>query len=631
MRCLVVALFLAVSAHASERVYPLSPASLCGATRTCQEVIDAWNDATWRAVVDENISPAGDLAAVRWYKTEGTCDEALCNDQLHTLPNRTSNAATHHFVGVTDEQSNVLLTASFGTSQARFQKLRNFTELLRSDDINGLQCWQFYIDGRQTYDSPADVCVEHDSASDASLRMLGAYAVGCAKQRAGIWSTSGYSDYCADYELQGNAIWGTPNGHGEIKRLANGDAFLANGYRNQEFAPDTFQAFRPDYYELQFLMDFAVYANDPAKQDDVIDMLRDYVVSLGSNVIHRGKSGKFDSTTTTYTCTELCSPAYMDNADTWRAIPAISGLLVAHPSKIPAEIKTAVFDQWWSRYGGPSYPAVGAKPFEIYAEGTPAVKQDDSRYKVYGMWLPLAVAYDATYVRDAIDHLVDVEYKWSLGYFDTAKYYGAYYSQFAQRAIAAATGLIDPRSYLLPPSNVVATATSASSVRVTWSLAAGATSYEIARRSSGSDYAVIATVAAPPYDDGGRTAGTAYVYRVRSVAGASTSSYSTPDLAYPFAFTDEVVQAAVPIRAAHVDELRAAANSARAAAGLPGFAFTDPAIAGTACRAVHVNQLHEAVDAARVALGIAPMTFPSVAIGGPIKAAHIAGLREGIR
>jgi hypothetical protein len=449
--------------------YPLTPQSLCGATQTCAAVLDRWNNASWRDLVDEDFDTGShNLAAVRWYNTEGACSGSHCNQQLHNglddpnNPNSVNrcpvlNTDNHQFCGVTDELSNVLLSLAMGSDRVHYEKLRNFTELLRDHAVHDLQCWKYYVNTQKDYNSYSDLCVfadvDADSAADASLRILGAYAIACAKQRSGLWA-GGSADYCADYLKQGNAIWAVgmgPADHGEVKRLSNLQYYLAASFRNQPGSPTAAVSFRPDYYELQFLMDFAWYRRSSVMVQGVLDMLGDYAVAMGTNHIHRGKNGHFDSDTTTYTCDEgpiSCDHPYMDNVDTWRAIPALSGLLNVHPEVVPSGLRSAIFDYWWQHFSGghPTlYGALAPKPSEIFANQADGdVKQASDTYQTLPMWVPLASAYDPQYVTQAVRHLVDDLYRPATEHFDLAAYYGGYYSQFAQRALGAATGMIDP-------------------------------------------------------------------------------------------------------------------------------------------------------------------------------------------
>ena len=257
-----------------------------------------------------------------------------------------------------------------------------------------------------------------------------------------------------DYVRQGQAITRPVTAaHGEVQVLANGRYFLANGFRAQPSTPAAFQSFRPDYLELQFLLEYALYAHDTQLQRGVTDLLEEYAASMGTNHIHRGKTGQFDATGTAYTCTELCTPPYLDNIDTWRAIPALSGLLATHPDAVPPLLRASIFDYWWTAYAGgnPSYAPGQATPSEIFANAADGrVKSTEFSYKTLSMWMPLGVAYDATYVRTSIG-LLAANYDWTGDHFYGSAYYGGYYSQFAQRALGIATGLLDQRTYSSTP------------------------------------------------------------------------------------------------------------------------------------------------------------------------------------
>lgn len=453
-----LAVWTVLSAAAFAAQYPLDPSSLCGATRTCQAVLDAWNDSLWADVVDESFHIGlGTLAAVRWYSTEFPCTPmgTLCEDQLQNCGTQPfdPDVVEHRFCGVTDELSNVLLAVAMGSQESRFRKLRNFVELLRDPAINGLQCWKYRIGGAGDYGTPGATCVEHDSASDASLRILHAYAIACARQQAGDWTPSG-ADYCGDYLTQGNAIWGLGTGsHGEIRLLPNGEYFLANGYNNQVGAPTAPDSFRPDYYELQPLMDFAEHLDRNDLREGVLDMLADVPVSMGDNSVSCGKTGHFDLETSSYGCDQNCFPPYLDQIDTWRAVPALSNLALVHSERIPAVSRVEIFDAWWANYSGghPTlYGPSDPKPIEIWCRSTNGgVKATDSGYKTLCMWMPLSAAYDSSWAVAAVSDLVDNQYDWSASgqHFWGADYFGAYFSAFSQRALGAVTGLIDPRHW----------------------------------------------------------------------------------------------------------------------------------------------------------------------------------------
>jgi hypothetical protein len=466
--------------------YPLDRQALCGGGLSCEQAIDEWNDATWDDTVDEVFATTGPaLAAVRWYNTEGNCTGTLCKDQLHACGGpQPPDPATSHFCGVTDELGNVLLSHAMGTDQSRYERLHRFTELLRvptvdPDDpgdlgLNGLQCWKYRVVGSGTYDDYDDLCIEDDSASDASVRILGAYGIACAKQRAGVWEPTDV-DFCADYVEQGKAIWGLGTiDHGEVRVLSSGKHYLATGYNNYAGAPTAAVSFRADYLELQFLMDFAEYMQDSALVQGVEDMLDHYLtaadLSPSGNHFHRGKTGHFaDEPASTYVCdapdttTGECGstvPAvslcrFVDQFDTWRAVPALSGLRNVHPEAVAASVDADIFQYWWDNFAGghPTlYGATATKPIEIWvdqSDGT--VRCTDDSYKTMGMWIPLGAALDSTYTSAAVAHLIGNRYDSGTRQFGGAAYYGAYYSQFAQRAVGAATGMIDPAYWAARP------------------------------------------------------------------------------------------------------------------------------------------------------------------------------------
>jgi hypothetical protein len=651
MRRFIAALLFALAAGRLQAAdFPLTPDGLCGNTRTCQAVMDAWNNASWADLVDDDFNTGTtSLATVRWYDGEtDECTGTLCNGQLHQRNGYTSSVTAHRFLGVTDEFGNVLLAHSMGSDQQRFEKLRNFAELIRLPDRNQLQCWKYFIDGRQNYASSASVCIEFDSASDASLRILGAYGVGCAKQRSGAWATAGFSSYCEDYERQGEAIWGDEDDHGEIRHLANGQAYLANGYNNQEFAPTAAESFRPDYYELQFLMDYALYTGSAEKVQDVLDMLDDYIVSTGTNRIHRGLTGRFNAETTAFECDKgtfehpivQCTPKpFMDANDTWRAVPALSGLLAVHPELVPPSVRTFLFDYWWANYGGgnPAFGVSAEKPMEIWSNaadspGNPIVSKHES-YKTTSMWIPLAVSYNANYVRDAVAWLVDEKFNWAGGQFWGVAYYGGYFSQFAQRALGIATGMMSPSTYILDtPAQVVATATSATSIRITWSAVAGADDYEVTRSTNGTTWSD-PLITTSTMIDSAAAADTAYLYRVRARRTTGlTSAFSAPDVATTVVFADPLLTPGVTrIRRAHVTDLRRAAGALRVLAQRPAFSFTDAV--PVRIRALHITELQDAIDEALASLGLAvpPYTGPDVVSGVRIKAVHVTDLRNRTR
>lgn len=188
---------------------------------------------------------------------------------------------------------------------------------------------------------------------------------------------------------------------------------------------------------------------------------------------------------------------------------------------------------------------------------------------------------------------------------------------------------------LAAPTNAVATASSATTVAVSWTASAGATSYQVHRSSNGATFAQVGTSGSTSFNDTTAVANTAYLYKVRALDGsANPSAFSNVDLATTVIFADPTLTAgATTIKAAHFSELRTAANAVRTLAGLSASSFTDPTLNSTlSAKAAHLTEIRTSLSAARTALA-----FPAIAVtdsspaGVAIKAIHIEELRDGVR
>ncbi|HEY0156655.1 MAG TPA: VCBS repeat-containing protein [Thermoanaerobaculia bacterium] len=185
------------------------------------------------------------------------------------------------------------------------------------------------------------------------------------------------------------------------------------------------------------------------------------------------------------------------------------------------------------------------------------------------------------------------------------------------------------------PTSVVATATSTTSVTVSWPAVPVTASYEIDRKSGSGGWELASAQSGTTFVDSGRTAGLTYLYRVRALAADGVpSDTSGAELATTIMVTDPALTLGVtPVKAAHVTELRAAVNSVRAAALLSPFSFTDASLAaGTTVKAVHVTELRTALAQARTALGLftAPFTDSTLTAGTTkVKRLHVVELRNG--
>ncbi len=185
------------------------------------------------------------------------------------------------------------------------------------------------------------------------------------------------------------------------------------------------------------------------------------------------------------------------------------------------------------------------------------------------------------------------------------------------------------------PANVVSTATTTTNVNVTWTAAPGATSYAVYRRSGGGTYSLVGSPSASPFNDSTASANTAYLYKVRGVAGGVESADSNFDLATTVIFTDPVLSTGGNLKVAHFTELLTAVNAVRTLAGYAAVAFTAPAPSvGTNILGAHIIDLRNGLNPARSALGLAAPSYtdPTITVGSTgIKPPHITEVRSGVQ
>lgn len=191
-----------------------------------------------------------------------------------------------------------------------------------------------------------------------------------------------------------------------------------------------------------------------------------------------------------------------------------------------------------------------------------------------------------------------------------------------------------------PPTNVVATATSGTSVSVTWTNASGATSYNVYRSTNNSTYTKISTdgaVTGTPFTDSTASANTAYMYKVRSVQSGSESADSNKDFTVAMSYTDPTINAAsTTIQAVHFTQLRTAVNALRTLnSGQGAFSFTDGTLNTTiTVKGVHLTELRAELNTVRTALGFSTVTFttdPTITTSVTVKKAHIDEMRAGLQ
>ena len=191
-----------------------------------------------------------------------------------------------------------------------------------------------------------------------------------------------------------------------------------------------------------------------------------------------------------------------------------------------------------------------------------------------------------------------------------------------------------PYTYVFDaPEFPTATASSPTSVTITWQPVYTASAYEVWRSSNASTYSLVGTTNGTLIIDYGLTANTAYLYKVRAfnTIGSTYSPYSSPDLATTVIFTDPMLSG-IRVKAVHINELRTATNAVRALIGSGPASFSDSVTPGvTVIRAVHFNQIRSNVDAVRATLGLLATPGAQVVAGGLIQQQDILFLRLGVQ
>jgi M6 family metalloprotease-like protein len=184
------------------------------------------------------------------------------------------------------------------------------------------------------------------------------------------------------------------------------------------------------------------------------------------------------------------------------------------------------------------------------------------------------------------------------------------------------------------PTGLVATATSATQVSLTWNAVPTASYYYVQRLANG-EYSYAGSPTASSLLDSGLTANTTYFYSIAAVSPSSEFFWSAPEPATTVLFTNDPVASGGSIKALHVTQLRMAVNAFRATAGLPVATFTDPAIAAgsTVVKAAHIAELRAALDAARARRFFPPVSYSGgvLTIGTRIRAVNVQQLRNGTK
>lgn len=193
------------------------------------------------------------------------------------------------------------------------------------------------------------------------------------------------------------------------------------------------------------------------------------------------------------------------------------------------------------------------------------------------------------------------------------------------------------------PTNVVAAATTSTSISVTWTASATGSApitYQVQRSAAGtSGFANIgsSTSGTTLTDTLGSSTAIAYLYRVvaSNSAGSATSSH---DLATNVIFTDDPLSSSIAVKTTHITELRTAIDAVRKLANngvANNYSYTDSTLTGgtTPIKGVHLTDLRTALDAARSSLSLSALSYTDTTINSSVnvKAQHFTELRNGVK
>lgn len=201
-------------------------------------------------------------------------------------------------------------------------------------------------------------------------------------------------------------------------------------------------------------------------------------------------------------------------------------------------------------------------------------------------------------------------------------------------AISAPSSVQSVAPMFVNPPTLGVTATSNSSITLSWSAPFGADQYAIERSDSMSGpFKNIDTVVVTSFTDLGVTSQKAYVYRVRAINVANSEVSDPSNMAVGTAISFEFsLLLGQTIKARHLHDLRTAVNAFRRVAHLPELTFFPTNLTGQTVSAFHVQDLRTSLSEALAALNIpnpayTDPTLNTGANGTLVKAVHIEELQ----
>lgn len=195
-------------------------------------------------------------------------------------------------------------------------------------------------------------------------------------------------------------------------------------------------------------------------------------------------------------------------------------------------------------------------------------------------------------------------------------------------ASTGGSGIFDIGGAAPLPAPVLTATYAGAAVSVSWTYSGPPTQFQLERSFGNQSYATIATVSGTSHGDSGVSTGTTYLYRVRPVGSVSVSNV---DHATVLTFSDDPLSAeSTIVKAAHLTELRNAANAMRAAVGLPSQTFSPAASPGLTIQSDHITELRTALGAALTSLGRTTSFTDTAAVGTSARAVHFQELRTAV-
>ena len=192
-----------------------------------------------------------------------------------------------------------------------------------------------------------------------------------------------------------------------------------------------------------------------------------------------------------------------------------------------------------------------------------------------------------------------------------------------------------------PPTNVVASATGATTVQVSWTAASGTPPgrYNVYRTANVSTpFGIVGNTTFTTFSDTTASADTSYLYMVRSAdaGGGNESANSNSDLATTVIFTNPITAGVSTVMAVDATQLRTAIDKVRALGNIgPASYAADPTITAgvTTIMAAHVTDMRTFLNAGRTSVGMPTISFTNTLTPGstPISAIDFNELRAGVQ